>query len=96
MEGQNRGPASRLQRPRQLLHKLVKHLKFLIYIDTESLKYPLTGFLNRLLLFLFRQEIQRLFYDFPEPRGGIYPVAPADFIGDGFGQLFRVGSSEFS
>ena len=90
MEGQDRCPSTRSKRIWKLLHKLIEHFKFLVYIDPERLENTLTGLLDCLLFLLFWKEIQCFFNDFTEFRGRIDPVSTADLIRDRFCQLLAV------
>ena len=69
MEGQDRNSAARCHDIRQLFQKCLQHFKFLIDVDTQSLKHALAGLFHGILfLLVIRQEAQCPFNDFPQLR----------------------------
>ena len=90
MERQDCNAPARLQCARQLFHELVKHFKLVVDVNAQRLKRPLTGLFDRLLLFLFRQKIQRLFDHPAQLCRRVNPVAAVDFFCDCLRKLLTV------
>ena len=62
----------------------------MVDVNAQRLKRPLTGLFDRLLLFLFRQKIQRLFDHPTQLCRRVNPVAAADFFCDCLRKLLTV------
>ena len=90
MERQDCNAPARLQCARQLFHELIKHFKLVVDVNAQRLKRPLAGLFDRLLLFLFRQKIQRLFDHPAQLCRRVNPVAAADFFCDCLRKLLAI------
>ena len=82
MERQDCNAPARLQCARQLFHELIQHFKLVVDVNAQRLKRPLAGLFDRLLLFLFRQKVQRPFNHPAQLCRRVNPVAAADFFCD--------------